>query len=246
MTEQPKTKAIKLTFRQKAFLSKLLDIYRDVKEPMHYSIIAGRLGVSNSTAYDMFKLLEEKGMVTSQYATPKVTAGPGRSNVLFSPTAKTEELFSSLAGGSQYTHEWEDVKARILFGLEKGQASGYQDLLQELFTLIPEAQSPLVRCAEVMTALLLTLKESRQELEEQGPAINKLLAAPATNLRMSILAGLILGLSMADNHARKIQDYCRYTEKYEASLQQLNKENLILLHQFTTRVLASLQKVPLD
>ncbi|MDX9774722.1 MAG: hypothetical protein RBT40_02075 [Petrimonas sp.] len=243
MTYQQNDKVIKLTFRQKAFLSKLLDVYREMKEPLHYSVIAERLGVSNSTAYDMFKLLEQKGMITSHYATPKVSAGPGRSNVLFSPTNKTEELFSNLAGNSQQRGEWEDVKVRILAGLEKGQASGYQDVIQELLTMIPEAKSSLVQCAEVITALLLSLKESRQELETQGP-INNLLAAPASKLRMSILGGLILGLSMANNQARRALDLSKYTEKYEASLQELSKENLLMLHQFTSSVLARLKKAP--
>jgi len=243
MTNQQNDKLLKLTFRQKAFLSKLLDVYHEMKEPLHYSVIAERLGISNSTAYDMFKLLEQKGMITSHYATPKVSAGPGRANVLFSPTKKTEELFSNLAGNSQQRDEWEDVKARILAGLEKGQSSGYQDLFHEILTMIPEAQSSLVQCAEFITALMLSLKESRQELEEQGP-INSLLAAPASKLRMSILAGLILGLSMANNQARKALDISKYTEKYEASLQELSKENLLMLHQFTSSVMARLKKVP--
>jgi len=243
MTYRQNDTAFKLTFRQKVFLDKLLDVYREMKEPLHYSIIAERLGVSSSTAYDMLRLLEKKGMITARYATPKVSAGPGRSNILFSPTAKTEELFSSLAGNSQQQDEWEDVKARILAGMEKGQAAGYRDLIKELLTLLPETRSSLIWCAEIITALLLSLKESKQELEEQS-SINNLLAAPVSKLRMSILGGLIFGLSMADNQARRVLDFSKYTEKYEASLQEMSKENLLLLHQFTRSVLASLKKAP--
>jgi len=78
---------MELTFRQKAFLSKVLDAYREMQKPVHYSLIAKKLGLSNSAAYDMLRLLEQKGMVISEYDTPKETSGPGRSNVRFVPTA---------------------------------------------------------------------------------------------------------------------------------------------------------------
>ena len=234
----------KLTFRQKAFLSKLLDIYHEMREPLHYSVVAERLGLSNSTAYDMLRLLEEKGVVTSQYATPKATTGPGRSNILFSPAAKGVELLSRLAGESQQQEEWADIKARILAGLEQGKASGYKDLLHELLARIPEARSPLVRCAEVITALLLSLRKAKYELTEQD-SVGILLSAPVSKLRMSILAGLILGLSLADVEARwLLGDFSKYTEKYEASLQELSKENLLMLHKFAGDVWDSLKPAP--
>jgi len=235
---------VKLTFRQKVFLSRLLDVYHEMQEPIHYSVVAKRMGLSNSTAYDMLRLLEQKGMVTSQYATPKATTGPGRSNILFSPAAKGVELLSKLAGESQQQEEWADIKARILAGLEQGKASGYKDLLRELLARVHEARSPLVRCAEFITALLLSLREAKHELAEQS-SVGMLLSAPASKLRMSILAGLILGLSLADIKARwLLRDFSKYTEKYEASLQELSKENLLILHQFTRGVWNSLKKVP--
>ena len=227
---------MRLTFRQKAFLSKLLDVYREMREPVHYSVIAERLGLSNSTAYDMLRLLEQKGMVSSQYATPKVTAGPGRSSILFSPTAKTMELFSRLAGDIREQEGWEELKARILTNLSRGKANDYQDVLNELLTNIPEPRSSLVQCAEVMTALLLYLREARQEMTEQR-SVDNLLKAPTSKLRMSILAGLILGLSHADHRVQRLLGiYKEYAEKYEASLQDLSRDSLIKLHHFTRDV----------
>ncbi len=227
---------MELTFRQKAFLSKLLDAYREMQEPVHYSIIAKRLGLNNSTAYDMLKLLEQKGMVTSEYDTPKETAGPGRSNIRFVPTAETLELFSHLAGNIREQDEWDDVKARILTNLSQGKADDYQDILHELLAKIPEPRSSLVRCAEVITALLLNLREAKRELTEHS-SVDNLLKAPASKLRMSILAGLILGLSHADQEAQKLLGiYQEYAEKYEASLQDLSRDSLLKLHRFTRDV----------
>jgi DNA-binding MarR family transcriptional regulator len=237
-------KIMELTFRQKVFLSKLLDLYREIQEPFHYSLIAKRLGLSGSTAYDMLRLLEQKGMVGSEYATPKVTSGPGRSSILFFPTAEAIELFSRLAGESQEQEEWEEIKTHILQSLRQGKASEYQDLLRELLTRIPEAGSPLVRCAEVITALLLSLREARHKLGWQNP-VSMLLGAPVTKLGMSILAGLVLGLSLVDRRVQRLLgDFQKYTDKYEASLQELNPESLIALHQFSQDVLRILKTAP--
>ena len=227
---------MELTFRQRAFLSKLLDVYREMQEPVHYSVIAKHLGLNNSTAYDMLRLLEQKGVVTSEYDTPKETAGPGRSNIRFIPTAEAIELFSHLAGNIREQEEWEDVKARILTNLSQGKAEGYQKVLNELLAKIPKPRSSLVRCAEVITAFLLNLRESRQEMTEQS-SVDNLLKAPASKLRMSILVGLILGLSYADQEAQRwLGRYQEYAEKYEASLQELSRDSLVKLHRFTRDV----------
>jgi len=226
---------MKLTYRQKAFLSKLLDIYRWTQGPIHYSTVAEQLGLDNSSAYDMLRLLEQKGMVTSVY-TPKEVSGPGRSSILFAPTAETIEMFSHLAGEVREQDNWEDVKARILDSLTRGKADNYTHVFNELFSKIPQSRSSLVCCAEVITALLIDLRKARQELVEQI-AVDNLLEAPASKLRMSILAGLILGLSHASKETRRIINARQeYAEKYQASLQDLSRDGLVKLHQFTRDV----------
>jgi len=235
---------MELTFRQKVFLSKLLDLYHEMREPVHYSLVAERLGLSSSTAYDMLRLLEQKGMVGSEYATPKATPGPGRSSILFFPTAEAIELFSRLAGESQEQEEWEDVKARILLSLRQGKASDYQGLLRELLVRIPETRSPLVRCAEVITALLLSLRETKHTFGRRSPA-GIFLRAPVGSLGMGTLAGLVLGLCLADKKARHLLgNFPKYTKRYEASLQELSPESQKTLHRFTRDIWNMLKRVP--
>ncbi len=235
---------IKLTLRQKTFLSKLLDLYRERQEPMHYSVVAERLGLSGSAAYDMLRLLEQKGMVSSEYSIPKESAGPGRSSIYFAPTAEAIELLSRLARGSNGEQEWENIKAHILSSLRQGKASDYQELLQELLARMPEPRSPLVRCAEVITALMLDLREARCELTETG-SVTALLKVPADKLRMSRLAGLVMGLSLSKRKTGLLPgDYEGYIRKYEAALQELGHESLAALHRFTQDVWYTLNKVP--
>lgn len=227
---------VKLTFRQKVFLSKLLDAYREMQASLHYSVIAKRLGLSNSTAYDMLKLLEQKGMVNSEYVTPKIVAGPGRSNIHFSPTAKAIDLFSRLAEESQEQEGWEDIKAHILTSLSQGKASEYEDLLRELLAWMPEAGSPLVHCAEVITALLLSLRETGHTFGRRSP-VKIILGARVGKLGMSILAGLALGLCLADQRVQhRLGNYQEYADKYQASLQELSRDSLVKLHRFTREV----------
>jgi DNA-binding MarR family transcriptional regulator len=237
--------ATKITFRQKAFLGKVIDIYREMKEPMHYSAIAKKLGLSNSTAYDMLRVLEQKGMIGSQYVTPKEIAGPGRSSILFYPTAQAKEFFLHLTREVNIPDEWENVKARILAGLQQGKAGNYKDLIQELLNKTQEIQSPLAQCAGIVTALLLSLREAKQGLAEQS-SVGAIVKAPVSKLRMSILAGLIMGLSLSNQAVtRMLGNYREYTDKYEASLQKLNKEGLVKLHNFTREVWTILRTEPL-
>jgi predicted ArsR family transcriptional regulator len=154
-----------LTLRQKAFLKKFLDVYRERQEPVHYSVVARKLGLNNSTAYDMLRLLEQKGMVSSRYDTPKATAGPGRSSILFSPTLRATGL-SQPAGESRGHEKWEEFKTRLLESLNRAGAEEYQDVLDELQAQIAELRTSLEQYAEFMTALLLNLREARQELTE--------------------------------------------------------------------------------
>lgn len=76
----------KLTRRQAQFVAHLIDLNRDLDGPIHYSVLAEDLGVSPFTAYDMLRLLEEKGLVTSVYQMPEDKNGPGRSERVFYAT----------------------------------------------------------------------------------------------------------------------------------------------------------------
>jgi len=230
---------VKLTRRQKGLLGQAIDLYREVCRPFHYSEVARKLGLSSSTAYDMLRLLEQKGLVQSEY-TLKEAAGPGRSSLRFSPTAKAMELFHRLAGDTVEQEEWEEVKARILAALRRGQAADHSSLLKDLLSRIPEARSPLAFCAEVITALLLSLREAKYKFGEHNP-LAMLLTTPLSRLGMGMLAGMAIGLVFADRMCRQLfGNLSEYTVRYETSLQELPPEKLETLQEFTQEVMAAL------
>ena len=235
----------KLTSRQKTFLSRLMDVYRDIRQPVHYSMIAQRIGLCSSSAYDMLKVLEQKGMVISQYRTPKAATGPGRSNIMFLPSAKTLKQFDIQAMGIQENREWGKTKTALLTGLDPAKSKDYRKFASSLFERAARMHSPLVTCAHIMTGLLLNLKMSKHEPGDQSN-IGALLEAPATNLGMSSIAGLVLGLSLTDEKVRKeLKNYQEYIHKYIVSLQDMSSENLVMLRDFSIDVWARLQGGPL-
>jgi len=234
------TSSVRLTFRQKAFLDKVLDLYHEMREPLRYSLVADRLGVSKSTAYDMLRLLERKGLVAAEYVLPKETSGPGRSNVVFFPTAQAAEVFSQLTTGISEEEEWKKVKARVLNGLRQGEAPEYNDLLRDLLAMIPEARSPLVSCAEITTALLISLKEAKYNLAPDSP-VGILLSTSSSKLGMGILTGLAAGFMLADKVSRRFfPRFEQYAERYARSLDQLRPEALETLHNYTQELMGVL------
>lgn len=82
---------MKLTRRQEEFIANLVDLNHEFNGPIHYSLLAERLGVSPFTAYDMLNVLEEKGMVNSEYQLAADKSGPGRAERLFYPSTAFEE-----------------------------------------------------------------------------------------------------------------------------------------------------------
>jgi len=228
---------MQMTIRQRDFLIKLLDLYRTIQEPIHYSVVADQLGVSASTAYDMLRLLEKKGMLTSEYGTPKKAAGPGRSSVLFLPTIKASDLFASLAEGHDEDPEWEKVRSRVLSNLRQGKTSEDTAFLQDLIAMIPKTRSPLAACAQIITMLLLSLREAQHNFGPLSP-LSILIDNYGSKLGMSTLIGVAAGL-MFDNQAGRSLSLMlkEYITVYEKSLEQLSPEAIEALHRYVREVL---------
>ncbi len=234
----------KLTSRQRAFLTGLTDLYRNMQKPVHYSAIAQRLGLCSSTAYDMLKVLEQKGMVASQYDTPKKAAGPGRANILFVPTARTVAQFSLDSEQTDELGEWEKTRTDIMASLSQYKSSDRYKISRRLLRQSNKVPSPLASAARILAALLISLKNNRRSPEEKG-WFNMLLKAPVTSPGMSSVAGLILGLSLADRKAGKLlTGYQEYIQRYITAIQNMSNDNLLLLQQFTLDAWARLQGGP--
>ncbi len=235
----------RLTPRQRSFLTSFVHLFQETGEPLHYSVVAKHERLKNSSAYDMLRLLEQKGLVGCEYLAPKPVTGPGRTNVVFSPTAEGLNLMCHLSSGETIDkREWQQVEAHILQSLWHRDTSGHGILLEELLTGISATGSPLIACARMITVLLLGLREVGLN-KGKHRLINKLLERSTTKIGLSLLAGVAFSLCLVERVRRRYGlNAGNYLKSYEVSLERLSQEGLMTLHRFTCNVWKTLTKVP--
>jgi len=227
---------MKLTGRQRAFLGEFLDLYRGAQEPLHYTDIAKRLGVSKITAYDMLRLLEGQGLVQSEYVLRGKGQGAGRSSIVFRPTPQADALFTELSGGMENQALWEAEKQHILNALET--CDDHQELLEELLRRLPTGQSPLVQAAEMITAVILSLHLLSKDTATSG-LFDKLrsLGLPG-EVGLVALGGLAMGLSFVEQVNRQlIEQLLAYMGRYQQIVTNLNAESKKKLTGFVREVM---------
>jgi DNA-binding Lrp family transcriptional regulator len=221
---------MKLTRRQEEFISKLMDLYREYKGPIHYSMLAERLGVSPFTAYDMLRLLEEKGLVTSEYLLAPDKSGPGRTVRVFLPSA--ELLETAIHLGVQNT-DWETFKRRILAKIHKGEIKN-PDLAEEFLARVPpDKPQSLQYCIEVLSVIILRLRRipGRQDLVKYlSTCLSQPDASSLSNL--CLIAGLAFG-ALAEEKAAEpewVNELLDHMGRFHLVIQRLDenqRQNLV-------------------
>ena len=200
--------------------------------------MAEKLGVNKFSAYDMLKLLEKKGMAHSDYILAAEHAGPGRSMIVFYPTRQATSLPSPPAGDIHINEEWRQVRERILQRLRESKGSNYRDLLNEILVRIPERKSPLIYCAEMVTALLLNLNRVKEKASGMNPfkALSSLGSTGEAGL--GALAGLSLGSTLTEKTDASLRDrLLSYTKRYHTYLLNLSEEAKTSLSDFLQEAL---------
>lgn len=230
-------RAARLTARQRAFFEKLLELYRERRGPVHYSDVAQRLGVNRFSAYDMLKVLEEKGFASSSYSVGAGHSGPGRSQVLFTPIDQAGDH------ESDPSEEWPTVRERVLNRLRQARGANVRDALSELLARLPEAGAPLTYCTEMIGALLLNMKRVRARAAELSPFRALAALRSSDTAQLEALAGLSVGSTLtADDEAspsltQRLLDHAR---RYQANLERLSEEARSQLVQFLQEALEAL------
>jgi hypothetical protein len=231
-----------LTPRQRAFLNKLQELYREHKAPVHYSTVAERLGVNRFSAYDMLKVLEKKGFASSSYALAAGHSGPGRSMVVFSPTAEAATLATPPSDSIRLGEDWQRVQDRVLSRLRDARDANPREAVSELLAYLPDSNVPLAFCTEMIGVLLLNMRrvkaragsspfEALAALQERGDTL------------LDSLGGLSVGATLAaDDEAgssltRRLFDHVHH---YQASLSRLGGDARQVLTQFLGEALDAL------
>lgn len=232
-----------LTPRQRAFVDKLLELYREYRGPVHYSEVAARLGVNRFSAYDMLKVLERKGFASSSYALAAGHSGPGRSMVVFAPTALASSLLLPGTEGERLSEDWQHVRERVLRLLRQAQQTSYREALNDLLARVPEAKAPLDYCAQMIGVLLLNMRRATLRAEGLNPFRALAALRASEDARLETLAGLSVGATLsADDEGgfsttQRLLDLVR---RYQVSLGRLSEEARSALIQLLEEALDTL------
>ncbi len=194
---------MKLTRRQESFLRQMLDLYHEVSKPMRYAEVAERIGVNRFTAYDMLRLLEEKGLVTSEYQLAADKSGPGRSEIVFLPTERARRLLQDL-GAEAAEAGWEEWREQFLGQVSSlGDLAEWGDVVEELLAHFSAEEDEQLRyCIEVISVIVLRLNRpaGRQVLLEFMPWIIPPTSVDTTALQeWTLLGGFALGILVQEN-----------------------------------------------
>jgi hypothetical protein len=231
---------VKLTPRQQTFLDNLFELYGEFKGPVHYSVVANKLGVNKFSAYDMLKVLEDKGVAASDYVLSDEQAGPGRSQVVFYPTHKAAQFLTQLRDEMRYNPDWQRVKERILQRLRDAHQTNPTDALREGLSNLPDTKIPLNYCAEMISVLLLNIDRWRSY--NIMPAMDSLV--PKGQLGLATLAGLSLGSCLtndADDKSLK-EKLTTHTQRFQNQLAEMSEESITKLSAFLGDAMRTLRQ----
>ena len=236
---------MKLTRRQKVFIENLIDLSQELDGPIHYSVLAERLGVSPFTAYDMLRLLEEKGMVSSEYQVAEGRSGPGRAERLFFPlNQRNREIAERFGAISPSDEEWKQV---ILGRVREGYVPE-KEFAEELLARIPPDGPEYIRyCLEVMMVVAFRLRQHAGQrnfmtyLSEILPVDGEISPAP-----LSLLGGFAFGFYA--NKEIKDREWSqmllKYILQYQEIVRRLTPEECRLLADDLIAVFSPLEADP--
>ncbi|RIK54688.1 MAG: hypothetical protein DCC59_03160 [Chloroflexi bacterium] len=229
---------MKITKRQKAFIEKILDIYKETQVPIHYSAVAERLNLSKYTAYDMLRLLEEKGYVESVYETH--SEGPGRASVLFKPTSKAEETVRKLAGAEAAS--WEEAKERVITKIAAGEFEDAK-LAEDILLQVEGGLDDVLYCSNLISDLVTRLRaRGRHRMMDYYASVILALIEKKNAGDLYLLPGFMLGLASSEDDAVELTDgFLKKIRKYEILLERMDKEARSHLGDMLSKIIAPLR-----
>jgi DNA-binding MarR family transcriptional regulator len=219
---------MKITHRQEEFIRKLLDLCQELEGPIHYSTLAEQLGVSPFTAYDMLRVLEDKGLVSSTYQVPADKTGPGRAERVFYPTQSAQELVQSLTQEAG-VESWNAFTELVLEKARNGEFLDRELAEEMLAHMPPEGQGQVWYCVEVMTIITRHLRTlpGRQVFLAFLPELLPD-ARAATRVNLCLLGGMAFGLLTQDPRTDLEwgQNLLLHIQKYLDIVIRLNARNI--------------------
>jgi Mn-dependent DtxR family transcriptional regulator len=217
-----------LTNRRREFLKIVVELYDEKKEPVHYSDVAEKMGISKWTAYDILKELEKGEYLEAEYYLEEGKS-QGRSVVRFIPTEKAYQLFEKIS-----TNEWEKLKEKLINKVKSEKNTSLEELLNGMF----HASKPLEFCAYAIAAFLLKLRMisgvSLQNLE------NNILSCVNPSSALVLLGGTVLGALLYNKIKTDVDKVLSDNiRRFQLHLNELDQKDIYLLNNFLKDLLAA-------
>jgi|YelNatPaOPRAMG01_1025707.scaffolds.fasta_scaffold08377_1 DNA-binding PadR family transcriptional regulator len=137
-----------ITERRREFIKALNELCEKYGKPVHYSLVAQKLGVSKWTAYDLLTALKEEGYVECVYT---LNEKGGRSTLAFKTTPKGEKLIYEDEKKENLSNVIEEMKEhlKVLNGLS------VNEVLQSSMKEISSIKSPLLKALNISAVLFI-------------------------------------------------------------------------------------------
>lgn len=219
---------MKLTQRQEDFIGKLIELYVDYQGPIHYSAVADRLGVSDITAYDMLRLLEEKGLAVTQYELADDKSGPGRSKILFAPSPRAHQMMAALIGDKLELDSLQ-LKSQIFEKIRTGDLEE-PEVTQEILEHLPSEDEGSIRfCTELIAVLASRIQRASGMRSYLGYLLKILESGnPASRSNLSLMGGFASGILMNEG-VMDADDLMEHVHRYQSCIADMDHDERQLL-----------------
>ena len=235
-----------LTRRQATVATALTELAANA-QAVPYGRVADRLGIARATAYRLLRVLEAKGYAESIYVPPARVRSPGRSMVLFRPTASSIEFRAPLglvptsrAQVGEADEEWLALRRRALAALRSGAGERIRDALTEMLAGLDASVAPVGLAGRTIAALLLALAEASLRSRARGGEWEepvKRMVGIGGQAGLSALSGLLVGLAWTKQASHDVADrLARRADRFEAALAALSPEGISSLLDFVGQV----------
>lgn len=223
-----------ITERRIEFIKALDELCREYDKPVHYSLVAERLGVSKWTAYDLLTALKDEGYVECVYT---LNEKGGRSTLAFKVTPKGERLISVEGERENLSKIIEELKKR----LSTLSRLSVNEVLQTGIKDISTVKSPILKALNISVILFIISQKLAINWDNISSTYRTLSASIDPQSGLLGLTALIIGVIIAKAGLNKYNSIINskidsLLNRYKELLNELSHNDKKILFDITKEI----------
>lgn len=224
-----------ITERRIEFMSTLDELCRENNGPVHYSLVAERLGVSKWTAYDLLTALRDEGYVETLYILND--KGSGRSTVAFKLTDKGKDLIYKDTKEENVTKLSEEMRTR----LKSFEGLSVNELLQSGLKEISPSKTPVLKALNISIVIFMLsqkLAVNWDNISSSYQILSKSIDPQSGLLGLTaLLIGVILAKAGINKYGNTVNSKIGFIlNKYKEILDELSHKDKEFLFDITKEI----------